>query len=360
MHIGLVIYGALDTLSGGYLYDRRLVDYLRRQGDQVTLFSRPWRNYGRHLTDNLDPIWRRTLASAQVDILLQDELNHPSLAWVNGWLRGRVTFPIVSIVHHLRCSEVHPRLRRSLYRRVESRYLRRVDGFVFNSQTTRQVVQGVIGKSAPWVVATPGVDHVTGALTLAQIQQRAYQPGPLRILFVGNLIPRKGLHTLLTALASLVGKPWHLTVVGNPTVDNGYTKKIHQQICRQNLTAQIALAGRVTDLELAHLLANHHVLAVPSTYEGFGIVYLEAQAHGLPVIATQAGAGPEVITHDADGFLVPPEDASALAHHLTQLIQDRRLLARLATAAYTRHQSRPGWDEGGEKIRAFLKQMRSS
>ena len=53
MRIGLVIYGALDTLSGGYLYDRKLVEYLRAQDDAVEIISLPWRNYAAHLTDNI-------------------------------------------------------------------------------------------------------------------------------------------------------------------------------------------------------------------------------------------------------------------------------------------------------------------
>ena len=52
LKIGLIIYGSIDTLSGGYLYDRMLVDYLRAQGDTVEIISLPWRNYAAHLTDN--------------------------------------------------------------------------------------------------------------------------------------------------------------------------------------------------------------------------------------------------------------------------------------------------------------------
>ncbi len=52
MKIGFIIYGSLDTLSGGYLYDRKLVEYFRSQGDTVEIISVPWRNYAAHLTDN--------------------------------------------------------------------------------------------------------------------------------------------------------------------------------------------------------------------------------------------------------------------------------------------------------------------
>jgi hypothetical protein len=83
MKIGLLIYGSLETVSGGYLYDRRLVEYLRAQGDEVQVLSLPWRNYARHLADNLSAGWLRQLRSLRIDILLQDELNHPSLFWMN-------------------------------------------------------------------------------------------------------------------------------------------------------------------------------------------------------------------------------------------------------------------------------------
>lgn len=55
MRVGLIIYGKLDTISGGYLYDRQLVRYLRQQGDEVQLISLPWTWYGRHLLHNIDP-----------------------------------------------------------------------------------------------------------------------------------------------------------------------------------------------------------------------------------------------------------------------------------------------------------------
>ena len=83
MHLGLVIYGSLSTISGGYLYDRKLVEFLRHQGDTVEIISVPWRNYTAHLADNINPNLHKRLKSFQGDILLQDELNHPSLFRLN-------------------------------------------------------------------------------------------------------------------------------------------------------------------------------------------------------------------------------------------------------------------------------------
>jgi len=144
MKIGFLIYGSLDTLSGGYLYDRKLVEYLRAQGDDIEIISLPWRNYAAHLTDNFtfklpvsNVIARRALpptkqsrANGRFDILIQDELNHPSLIGAN--CRPH-PYPIVSLVHHLRCSELRPKWQNDFYRVIEKKYLQSVDGFVFNS-----------------------------------------------------------------------------------------------------------------------------------------------------------------------------------------------------------------------------------
>ena len=110
MRIGFVIYGSLDTVSGGYFYDRKLVEYLRAQGNSVEIISLLWRNYATHLTDNF-----RFRLPADLDILIQDELNHPSLIAANA---GKHPYPIVSLVHHLRCSELRPNWLNCLYRIV--------------------------------------------------------------------------------------------------------------------------------------------------------------------------------------------------------------------------------------------------
>ena len=179
MRIGLVIYGSLDTVSGGYLYDRMLVAHLAAAGDTVEVVSLPWRDYGRHLADNFSRAFYRRLRDGAWDVLLQDELNHPSLFLVNRWLASRGSprpYPIVSIVHHLRSSEARPAWQNRFYRAVERRYLASVDGFIFNSDTTRAVVMQLVGAGRPGVVARPGRDHRPVSVTPAAVAARATAP----------------------------------------------------------------------------------------------------------------------------------------------------------------------------------------
>ncbi len=354
MRVGLVIYGSLDTVSGGYIYDRMLVEHLRRQGEQVEIISLPWRNYGRHLVDNSSPTLYHRLRQVSLDVLLQDELNHPSLFCLNRRLQAQVGYPIVAIVHHLRCSEARPAWQNRLYRWVERRYLSTVDGFIFNSQTTKAAVKGVLGMERPATVAYPGGDRLCLDLTPAQIASRARSSGPLRILFIGNLIPRKGLHILLDGLSRLPRDSWRLDVVGSLEVDLAYVRAIRRQIKETGVTNQVSLSGSLPDAELVTRLARSHLLCVPSSYEGFGIVYLEGMGAGLPAIASSAGAAREIVTHGLDGFLVPSGDTSALTHHIRTLIEDRERLVQMSLAAQQRYVDHPTWAESAERVRQFL------
>lgn len=350
MHIGLVVYGTLETVSGGYLYNRKLVDFLHANGDSVEIVSLPWRNYGRHMADNWSRQLYAQLTAAKFDILLQDELNHPSLAWLNQRIRRAVDYPIVAIVHHLRASEQHPVVARALYRIVEKRYLATPDAFVFNSETTRTAVADLKPVTAlkRSVVAVPAGNRFPGLSPLPRRPNRK-----LRIIFVGNIIARKGLHTVLDAVRLLPDNKWQLDVVGSLDADRRYVQRIRPKLQHPAITVH----GVVSDEQLAQLLQSADVLAMPSQYEGFGIVYLEAMSFGCVPIGSTSGAAHEIITDGIDGFLVPFGDAVQVADCLLVLFDEQCLLTmrKKALQRFSRH---PTWKETGATIRRFLQSVR--
>lgn len=354
MNVGLLIYGSLETLSGGYLYDRKLVEHLERQGDRVEIISLPWRSYAHHLVDNLSTSLMRRLEGLRVDVLLQDELNHPSLFVLNHRLRPRVGYPIFSIVHHLRSSEHRPGWQNAFYRLVERRYLRSLDGFIYNSQTTRGVVESLVGSSRPGLVAYPAGDRLVHLVSIGDDATRWQQPGPLRLVFVGNLIPRKGLHTLLEALAKLPAELWRLDVVGRGDADARYALKLLQRASLPDLQPGVRFLGALADQDLANSFRESHLMVAPSSYEGFGIVYLEAMSFGLPAVGTTAGAAAEIITPGENGALVAPDDVDALSRVIRELANDRDRLELLSQAARRRFAAHPTWDETTGAIRQFL------
>lgn len=346
MKIGLVIYGSLDTLSGGYMYDRRLVDYLRAQGDTVEIISLPWRNYASHLIDNFS-----FKLPVDLDILIQDELNHPSLIAAN---RHPHPYPIISLVHHLRCSELRPKWQNALYRIVEKKYLQSVDGFIFNSQTTKNVVNGLTNHDKPFVVAYPPTDRFGEAINESAIKERGKKK-ELRILFLGNLIERKGLYTLLQALFILHPSSFILDIVGSLTTEPAYAKQMQDFVTVNGLSSTVQFHGSLNNQPLIEKLLNAHILVVPSSYEGFGIVYLEGMCFGLPAIGTTAGAAGEIIDDGVTGHLIQPGDAQGLAGRLEVLNERRDLLVRMSLAARSRYLRQPKWDETASQIREFLR-----
>lgn len=119
------------------------------------------------------------------------------------------------------------------------------------------------------------------------------------------------------------------------------------------LTDRVGLLGVLFNQDLTYHLTRSQVMAVPSSYEGLGIVYLEGMRFGLPAIASTSGAVHEVVAHDRDGFLVPPGDAAALAHCLSLLL-DRERLLNMSLAARQRAQAHPTWEETVTRVHQFL------
>lgn len=346
MKIGLVIYGSIDTLSGGYMYDRLLVEHLRAQGDTVEIISLPWRNYAAHLTDNFT-----FKLPPNLDILIQDELNHPSLVGAN---RGSHPYPVISLVHHLMSSELRSKWKNDLYRIVEKKYLHSVDGFIFNSQTTKGVVNGLIGDGKPSVVAYPPTDRFGDAISENEIEERSKKK-ELHILFLGNVMERKGLLTLLQALTRLPPSAFRLDVVGSLTSEPEYTRQIQAFIAENHLSFSVFLHGALNNEPLKQKIQNAHILVVPSSYEGFGIVYLEGMCFGLPAIGTTAGAAGEIIEDGVTGFLIQPGDSHSLAAKLQLMNERRDLLVQMSLAARSRYLAQPKWNQTADQIREFLR-----
>lgn len=356
MHIGLLIYGDMDSVSGGYLYNRHLVDYLQCMEDQVDIISLPHGPYWRHLADNFKRSTLARIAGLDLDILVQDELAHPSLIRLNRQLCKKALFPVVTLVHLLAAFDRHPFYSAWCYRLLERKYLQSVTGMIVNSRTTLAQASRLLGgELSSHCLAVPAGDNF-GVVTIdpESINRHMTTPGPLKILVVGNIIRRKGLHVLLQAMQHLPPDNFLITVVGRTDMEPGYVQQIKRLIGQQQLQDSFIIKGPVEGQALAQLYRQHHLMVLPSAYEGYGIVYVEAQQFGLPVIGTTEGAAHEIIAQGNNGYLIAPEDSTTLAAHLKELHHNRALLKTLsdnALSAYTRH---PTWDESCKIIRQYL------
>ncbi|MBI4495676.1 MAG: glycosyltransferase family 4 protein [Deltaproteobacteria bacterium] len=355
MRLGLLLYGRLEMASGGFLYDRMLVQDLRRRGEKVEVIALPWPPYLLGLLDNLSSPHLRRLDLSSFDLLLEDELAHPSLLALNRKARARRACPTVAIVHNLRCRGLRPAWQKRLSRLLERHYLATVDGFVFNSLATRSAVEELVGRGRH-LVAYPGGDRL-GGISEGEIGRRAERPGPVEILFIGHLLPGKGLHVLLEALAQISGEDWRLSVAGSLDFDPAYVRAVRRRIAKMGVTGRVSLLGLLSAAQMRALLARGQILAVPSFYEGFGIACLEAMAFGLPAVSASCGGPAEIIEPGKSGFLVRPGDGPALAGHIARLLRDRALLLSMGLAARRRFEHLPRWEESLRGIHSFLRRF---
>ena len=354
MNIGLIICGNLNTLTGGYIYDRLLVEQLRRLGHRVEIISIPRTFYVGQLLHNYSKqLWSR-LVSTDVDLLLQDGLTHPSFFRVNRRLAAKASVPIVALVHQVKCRQPRSGIINRLYEAVERPYFNSVDAFIFNSATTRRAVEGLTDRLQPSVVAFPAGDRLGCLASTDRIVSRARSDGPLRLIFVGNLLPNKGMLPLLQALKKLPSGRWHLTVVGSLDMHPRCVGRVKKMIAAANLRYQAVLVGPRDGPGLASLLGRSHVFVMPYSHEGFGMAHLEAMGFGLPVIGSTRGAVKEYVTPERNGFLIEPGDLDQTADCLERLWGDRRLLIRWGRAALQRFHEHPRWVDTVKAIEGFL------
>jgi glycosyltransferase involved in cell wall biosynthesis len=241
-----------------------------------------------------------------------------------------------------------------------------VDAFIFNSRSTQAEVLRLAGTQQPGVIATPSGNfppnpsNPPNPPNPPNPKSRAAEPTkrrPLKLLFVGNLIPRKGLHVLIESLLTLgtheETETWRLLVVGNPEADIAYARRV-KAAAGSFPAGRIVFEGQVSDRRLEEIYRASEVLAVPSEHEGFGIVYLEAMSFGLVPLASRSGGAAELIDHEKNGFLIEPGDAAALARILGELIENPARLAELRKEALRKAAGFPGWAESLNAARDFL------
>jgi len=358
LKVCLLISGSLENVSGGYLYDRMLVEHLRDAGHMVNVYCLSGQTYPGRLLENFKPATINKIIEEQPDILLEDELEHAALFHRNQALKQKLTCPIISIVHHLRFDEPRPAWQNRLYRIVERRYLQSADGFIFCSQATKTAVHRLCGKQKPEIVSYPcGNPGLTAAISREKIIERAGEPGPLRLVFVGNVIRRKRLHDLIKAISRLNRETCRLTVIGSLSEDTFYVNKVRRMIASKGLKNSVSFMGRLPDQQVISVLESSHLLAMPSSHEGFGIVYLEGMGFGLPAIGSSSGGAVELIEHGVNGFLVTPGDVVSLAQYIRELALDRQRLADMANQARERYLRHPGWTQTCGNITSFLESL---
>ena len=327
--------GDTGRKTGGYLYNARVISGLRRRGVEVEEIvacgasSVEQRAAAPRLGSTLDP--------SELDVIVVDALARIAVApHMDRWRASR---PVVAMVHELPSVAGGESGPETLAReRVYEEPLLRADRLVAVSDHGRNVLEGRCVSPGRIHVVPPGFDRL-------QPDEQSYAVGddPVRALCVAQWIPRKGILTLVEAWKLHERPGAVLELVGESDADPGYAVQVRSAIDAAP-RGSIIVSGAVDDAALGAAYASADLFVLPSRYEGYGIVYAEALARGLPIVACDAGPVPGLVRRDA-ALLVQPDDREALSAALDLLIGDPELRARMSAAARRRASRLPRWED---------------
>jgi glycosyltransferase involved in cell wall biosynthesis len=359
MRLLFVIYGSLGQISGGYLYDRRVIEYLESQGVQVDRLQLPACPYLLCPLQYFHAPLRRLFRgsrSGRYDCIVIDELTHPSV-FLAVSRRGCTGPPVVVLLHHLKIQERIGPLLRIVARFMERRLLRRCDGVIVNSHTTRRTVVDLAGSAAVYV-CPPGSDTFVQKSVEVVAGGQKFDPAAdgrsVRLLITGNIIPRKGHDLLIRMLADLSDLNWELRIVG-AAVDPRFKRRVDRLVRRHELVSRIVYTGVLSGEALHRQYQEADLFIFPSRYEGFGISLAEAIRAGLPFVAFASGAIPEV--SGGRGLLVPEGDLESFQRHLQRLISDPAFREQTAEISRGLAADLPTWRQTGEMFLRAIEEI---
>jgi glycosyltransferase involved in cell wall biosynthesis len=330
--------GALDTPTGGYAYDRHMVAELGALGWSVEVAD-VGNTFPRPSAAVLAQTRATLMGVAKGKPIVVDGLAFGVMPEIAAALRP--DHPLIALVHHPLALETGiPPDEAAEFRRRERAALAQAHGVIVTSPSTAQRLAADYGVAPERItVALPG--------SAPRPIARGSRDDTVALLAVGAVTRRKAFDLLVAALADCTDLRWRLTIVGDRTRSPAAAAALDEAIGRHALGARIDVAGAVPDDRLGTLYTEADLFVLPSRFEGYGMAFAEAIAHGLPVIGTTAGAIPDTVPEGA-GLLVPPDDVAALAGALRKLIGDAEARRRCAATARAAAATLPTWRQSAE------------
>lgn len=337
-----VVPGSLNQRTGGYIYDRRIVDGLRTAGWSVRVHE---------LSGRFPDVDREAMdvASAAVremagGLAIIDGLALPAFQD----LAGHLPRPWIGLIHHPLAMETGlSEAEVADYLRLESRLMGEAGKLIVTSPRTKRDLKGFDVDPGKVAVVVPGVEPAQPAAGLGKSL-------PQSLLCVGTLTPRKGHLVLLQALALLEDLDWHLKIVGSAVWDPDHARLIEAMIDEAELSTKVTLIGEQDEAGLDALYHQADLFVLASHHEGYGMVLAEALARGLPIVSTTAGAIPDTVP-EGTGCLVPPGDVDALAASLRDVLTGRELYGSLKEGALLARNALPDWKEAADRFALEIK-----
>ena len=334
--LAFAVPGDINTPTGGYGYDRKIMAQLAQAGWQVEHVE---------LGEGFPSPDALTLHHAHQKLIALP----PSMPLVvDGLALGVMPdtahalskeHTLIALVHHPLAlesglsNEAIDRLKQS-----ETKALQYAKHVIVTSQATAKIMKNFGVTEDRMSVVIPGTEVPPAA---PRVEFTSTQ-----LLSVGSVTHRKGFDVLINALSLIKDLTWHLTIVGDTSRDDECASQVIQLIQLHQLQTRITMIGTLSQAQLSTRYANSDVFVLASRFEGYGMAYTEAMAHGLPIIGTTAGAIPDTVPHQA-GILVTPDDVVELANAITKLVSEPMSRQMYAKEALKTASLLPSWQAAG-------------
>lgn len=344
--IYFVIPGDIDSLTGGYGYDRRLLSELNRLGFAVQLLSLA-SSFPQADADDLRDAELKFASLPEGAVVLVDCLALGAMD--NIAQRHRQRLKLIALCHHPLALEVGlgPEQSQAL-QRSEQRALAAARAVIVTSHNTARLLSREFAvPESKITVALPGTDKQSFAACVGN---------PPLLLTVATLTQRKAHDLLIDALALIADLPWQARFVGGKDFDSAWTAYLHSKLALHAIEDRITLVGNVADLSGEYMQADLFVL--PSLFEGYGMAFAEALSFGLPVVAVRNSAVADLIPESA-GMLVPAATIPELAQTLRYLLIHSSRRKELQLGAQQASRALPEWTDTAQVIAQLIQQVSS-
>lgn len=233
--------------------------------------------------------------------------------------RWRRRGKIITLVHHIEnyASDAPPSWSNWLWKWRERLALSPSHMLVTVSEHTKREIISLGIPEDKITILPPGLDR-------EKLEIHPAERGA-DLLCVAHIIPRKGIHHLVEAFASLNFEGARLHLAGDTKADPGYVAQIRARLNDLGVADRIIFHGRIGQTNLNRLYSEAGIFVFPSLQEGFGIALLEAMHYGLPIVASHNSAIPHLVHEEVNGLLVPSGEAGPLAEAIRRLQEDSEL-----------------------------------
>lgn len=338
LKISFVMVGLKDHSTGGYYFNFKMAEALSSAGHEVDVIhfkTIPEKLRGARVSGSFYVLKRVLRYKPDLLVVSKSYSFMAPLRIIIPFLR----LPVLYMVHHL---EWHDRARgvSNVRKRIVRWFLSCGNRIWVNSRSTADDVTSLGIPEKRLFVIPPGFDRFETDLNTKQL--------PVKILSAGTVCSRKDQLTLVKACALLEERDFHLFITGDETVDRNYAEMVRREA--DSLGDKVTFMGHLSTGELYELYSKSHILANLSHWEGYGIAVAEAMWAGLPVVAVDAGAVPELVTHGYNGYLIAPADVEGCAEHLKELIDNERLREGMSRSARKKAQDLFSWNDTGREF----------